>query len=88
MTFDAFGNRRHCGGDRVRAWLCAARDLSCLPVPPDGGSVVPCEMIDCEDGTYLGVYTVALPPDHPIELHVVLNETPISGSPFAVEIES
>jgi len=53
------------------------------------------QVIDCEDGTYLCLYTP--PPDAPTrcELHIRLDDegldgtprTPIRGSPFAVRCE-
>ena len=86
IASDAHANRCARGGDIFAAAL----------LPAGGGPpIVECEVVDCEDGTYLCLYTP--PPDAPTrcELHIRLDDegldgtprTPIRGSPFAVRCE-
>ena len=76
---DAFGNRKRVGGDHFHATLHSAQG--------DPVTLGRCEVIDCEDGTYLGVFTPT--PEaagQTVQLHVAIGEVPIRDSPFAVRI--
>jgi hypothetical protein len=79
-AFDAFGNRKHSGGDRFQARLIG---------DADGKPVSRCELIDCEDGTYLSLFTPdAAAAGKSARLHVTIGDVPIQGSPFAVTIRA
>lgn len=93
-AIDAFGNKRRHGGDRFRALLTASE----TEPPPGAGAhksftpkrlLTACEVVDCEDGTYLGLYTPsAAACGQACALHVLLGEAPIRGSPFSVLVHA
>jgi hypothetical protein len=49
----------------------------------------PCDIVDCEDGTYLGIYTCeeSCADAGTCQLHVTLGGESIQGSPFVVHIQ-
>ena len=79
-SLDAFGNRRLAGGAPFRARLST-------PAAAEAARVLAsCEVVDCEDGTFLALYTPPPAARGACELHVMLGEAPLKGSPFKVEV--
>ena len=78
-AFDAFGNRKYTGGDRFYGTLTTP------PGSEPSTVIANCEVVDCEDGTYLGLFT----PAHAhgaCPLHIKLGDAPLRSSPFQVEV--
>jgi hypothetical protein len=85
-ALDAFGNQRPCGGDPFEARVHLPKDRD-DEQPAAAVEVV--EVVDCEDGTYLGLFT--LPRGTPAQnciLDVHLAGAPIDGSPFRIAVEA
>ncbi|KAL1495177.1 hypothetical protein AB1Y20_017042 [Prymnesium parvum] len=79
---DRFCNRCDEGGARFWATLSAMPESAARR----GRPVADCEIVDCEDGTYLGLYT--LPREAPSDciLRIFLDQEQIRGSPFQIAV--
>ena len=87
---DACGNHRPHGGDRFAAQLRFGG--SGADGDGDAGAATACEIVDCEDGTYLGVFTLPASrrapfPGGVVKLDILANDLPIQGSPFTIEVD-
>ena len=61
-------------------------------MPRNGAGAIPeahsCEVVDCEDGTYLGLFTLPIAPEvTAAKLDIMVNEIPIQGSPFSIGVD-
>lgn len=76
---DAFGNRAFRGGELFSAFVSA-----------DGAILTNCEVIDCEDGTYLGLYIAPASAPSSCLLDICLGHTkaPVLGSPLRITVDS
>ena len=80
IAHDAFGNRCESGGDAFSAELC------CAGRGEGGRLLAPCEVLDCEDGTYLGVFTPPLDAPPTCMLRIRLGAEALRHSPFACAV--
>ena len=80
VAHDARGGRWSRGGDEVSAELVSAG-------PPRGGeAVAACDVVDCEDGTYLCTYTPPRGAPRECVLRVAVGGRPVRGAPFNVRV--
>ena len=83
IAHDEFGNRCDSGGDAFSAELC------CCVRPGEGSRLLAaCELVDCEDGTYLGVFTPPADAPSACMLHIRLGAEQLHGSPFTCAVHT